>query len=245
MAWTGRRSGRCPSATAAWTSLPERSRAHPFPRRRVRPGVCGSRRPAARPDGVVVVGPAALRLLVGQAWRAVAAPRGLALAAVGTAFVALAPAYPIVLAVTFAAGIGIAAYHPEGAKFAAYASSGRRASGMSLFNVGGNFGYALGPILVTPLVLWLGLAGGALAAIPALVVSVALVRALPRLARLRPSREVGRAASGETHVGAMAVLSGSSPSGASPGSPFLPSCLSGWCRRVAAREPGTASSHSC
>ena len=79
---------------------------------------------------------------------------------------------------------------------------------MSLFNVGGNFGYALGPILVTPLVLWLGLAGGALAAIPALVVSFALVRALPRLARLRPSREVGRAASGETHVGAMAVLSG-------------------------------------
>ena len=135
-------------------------------------------------------------------------PGGLALAAVGTALVALAPAYPIVLAVTFAAGIGISAYHPEGAKFAAYASSGRRASGMSLFNVGGNFGYALGPIIVTPLVLWLGLAGGALAAIPALVVSFALVRALPRLARLRPRREVGRAPSGETRVGAMAVLSG-------------------------------------
>ena len=135
-------------------------------------------------------------------------PGGLALAAVGTALVALSPVYARALAFTFAAGIGIAAYHPEGAKFAAYASTAKRASGMSLFNVGGNLGYALGPIVVTPLVLWLGLRGGALAAIPALVVSVALVRALPGLARLRLA--AGRAAGslGETRAGAMAILSG-------------------------------------
>jgi FSR family fosmidomycin resistance protein-like MFS transporter len=135
-------------------------------------------------------------------------PGGLALAAVGTALVTVAPAYPLVVALTFAAGIGVAAYHPEGAKFAAYASTARRASGMSLFNVGGNFGYALGPIVVTPLVLWLGLAGGALVAVPGLLVSVALVRALPSLARLRPSRDGAHAATGETNTGAMAILSG-------------------------------------
>jgi FSR family fosmidomycin resistance protein-like MFS transporter len=135
-------------------------------------------------------------------------PGGLALAAVGTALVALSPVYATALVFTFAAGIGIAAYHPEGAKFAAYASTARRASGMSLFNVGGNMGYALGPILVTPLVLWLGLRGGALAAVPALVVSVALVRALPRLARLRPSGGRQAAPSGSTRAGAMTVLAG-------------------------------------
>ncbi len=135
-------------------------------------------------------------------------PSGLALAAVGTALVALSPVYATALVFTFAAGIGIAAYHPEGAKFAAYASTARRASGMSLFNVGGNMGYALGPILVTPLVLWLGLRGGALAAVPALVVSVALARALPRLAGLRPSGGSQAAPSGETRAGAMTVLAG-------------------------------------
>jgi FSR family fosmidomycin resistance protein-like MFS transporter len=135
-------------------------------------------------------------------------PGGLALAAVGTALVAIAPAYPIVVAVTFAAGIGIAAYHPEGAKFAAYASSSRRASGMSLFNVGGNFGYALGPIVITPLVLWLGLAGGVLAAIPALLVSLALVRALPALAGLRPPTTKTRVMAGQSHTRAMAILAG-------------------------------------
>jgi FSR family fosmidomycin resistance protein-like MFS transporter len=135
-------------------------------------------------------------------------PGGLALAALGTALVTVAPAYPVAVALTFAAGIGIAAYHPEGAKFAAYASTARRASGMSLFNVGGNLGYALGPIVVTPLVLWLGLRGGALVAIPALLVSVALARALPGLSRLRPSREEGSATAGETRAGAMAILAG-------------------------------------
>lgn len=135
-------------------------------------------------------------------------PGGLALAAVGTALVALSPVYATALAFTFAAGIGIAAYHPEGAKFAAYASTSRRASGMSLFNVGGNLGYALGPIVVTPLVLWLGLRGGALAAIPALVVSIALVRALPGLARLRTAEGRVAGAAGETRAGAMAILSG-------------------------------------
>ena len=84
-------------------------------------------------------------------------PAGVLVAGSGIAFAGLAPAYPLVLVAVFVAGIGIAAYHPEGAKFASFASGSRRASGMSYFNIGGNSGYALGPILITPLVVWLGL----------------------------------------------------------------------------------------
>jgi FSR family fosmidomycin resistance protein-like MFS transporter len=135
-------------------------------------------------------------------------PGGLALAAIGTGLVAVAPSFPAAVALALAAGIGIAAYHPEGAKFAAYASGLRRASGMSLFNVGGNVGYALGPIVVTPLVLWLGLRGAVFAAIPALLVAIRLSRALPRLATLRPVAGRSRAAAGETRVGAMLILVG-------------------------------------
>jgi FSR family fosmidomycin resistance protein-like MFS transporter len=135
-------------------------------------------------------------------------PGGLALAAVGTALVAVAPVFAAAVVLAFAAGVGVAAYHPEGAKFAAYASSERRASGMSLFNVGGNLGYALGPILVTPLVLLLGLAGGVLVAIPALIIVVVLVRELPRLATLRPARESVRRAAGDARAGAMTILAG-------------------------------------
>lgn len=135
-------------------------------------------------------------------------PGGLALAALGTALVTLAPSYWVAVVVTTVAGIGVAAYHPEGAKFAAYASSRRRASGMSLFNVGGNLGYALAPIIVTALVLSLGLTGGALIAVPGLLIAIVLARALPQLASLRPARGIMREASGETRVGAMIVLVG-------------------------------------
>ena len=56
-------------------------------------------------------------------------------------------------------GLGVAAFHPEGARYANYASGTRRGTGMSLFSVGGNTGFALGPILITPAVLMFGLYG--------------------------------------------------------------------------------------
>jgi FSR family fosmidomycin resistance protein-like MFS transporter len=121
-------------------------------------------------------------------------PAGVALAALGIGLAAVAPSYPLLIALVFLSGVGIAAFHPEGAKFATFASGRKRASGMSLFNIGGNTGYALGPIVVTPLVLWLGLGpGGLVAAVPVLVVAFAAFRALPYLAGLQPER-TGRGA---------------------------------------------------
>jgi FSR family fosmidomycin resistance protein-like MFS transporter len=133
-------------------------------------------------------------------------PGGVAVAGIATGLAASAPTYPLVAALVFAAGIGIAAYHPEGAKFASYASGRKRASGMSYFNIGGNTGYALGPIVVTPLVLWLGLGGGTLAMIPVLVVAAVLVRALPALRRIAPVAAARRAAQGDDDVRAMSLL---------------------------------------
>ena len=135
-------------------------------------------------------------------------PAGVALAGAGTGLAAVAPSYALVVALVFLAGVGIAAYHPEGAKFAAYASGRRRASGMSLFNIGGNTGYALGPIVVTPLVLWLGLAGGLLAMFPVLVAAVALVRVLPYLRRLHPDESGRGTPAGCDDVPAMWILGG-------------------------------------
>ena len=73
-------------------------------------------------------------------------PGGTLLAAVGVGGAAIAPVYPLVLLLVLAGGLGVAAFHPEGAKFAAYASGHRKASGMSYFNSGGNVGYALGAV---------------------------------------------------------------------------------------------------
>ena len=133
-------------------------------------------------------------------------PGGVALAGVGTGLAAAAPSYALVLLLVFVAGIGIAAYHPEGAKFAAYASGRKRASGMSYFNIGGNTGYALGPIVVTPLVIWLGLDGGLVAMLPVLVVAGILFRVLPSLGRVAPEHSSRRASHGDDDLRAMSLL---------------------------------------
>ena len=133
-------------------------------------------------------------------------PAGVAIAGLGTGLAAVAPRYGLVVALVFVAGIGVAAYHPEGTKFASYASGRKRASGMSYFNIGGNTGYALGPIVVTPLVLWLGLEGGLLAMIPVLVFATVLLRALPTLRRIAPAAAARRAVQGEDDLRAMSLL---------------------------------------
>jgi MFS transporter, FSR family, fosmidomycin resistance protein len=134
-------------------------------------------------------------------------PAGVFLAGGGIALTGVAPSYGLALVTVFLAGIGIAAYHPEGAKFAAFASGRRRASGMSLFNVGGNTGYALGPIVVTPVVVWLGLSGTLLAALPVLLVGAAVLLVLPYLRSLQPDGG-SRMITGEDRPRAMAVLIG-------------------------------------
>ena len=70
-------------------------------------------------------------------------PAGVALAGSGIALGAAAPSYALVVLCVLVSGIGVAAFHPEGSKFAAYTSGGKRASGMSYFSIGGNVGYAL------------------------------------------------------------------------------------------------------
>src|SRR5215216_7119730 len=108
-------------------------------------------------------------------------PTGVAVAGVGIALAADAPSYWLVLALVTVSGVGIAAFHPEGSKFAAYVSGTKRASGMSAFSIGGNVGFALGPIVATPIVLWLGLGGGLLLALPCLAVAAMLLAITPFL----------------------------------------------------------------
>ena len=87
-----------------------------------------------------------------------------------------APAYWLVVVLVIVSGLGTAAYHPEGSKFAAYTSGRKRASGMSLFAVGGNVGYGLGALVVTPIIVALGLRGGWFLVVPGAVVAAAAAR---------------------------------------------------------------------
>lgn len=133
-------------------------------------------------------------------------PGGTMLAAVGVGGAAISPVYPLVLLLVLAGGLGVAAFHPEGAKFAAYASGRKRASGMSYFNSGGNAGYALGAFATGQLVVWLGLVGGLVAMVPVLLASLGLARVVPHLSGLKPETGVTAYHRGDDRRRAMALL---------------------------------------
>src|SRR2546423_1190038 len=89
-------------------------------------------------------------------------PVGVAVAGLGIAFAADAPSYWLVLLLVVVSGVGVAAYHPEGSKFAAYSSGARPASGMSAFSIGGNHRHPPRPVAPTPPLPPLGLRRGLL-----------------------------------------------------------------------------------
>lgn len=118
-------------------------------------------------------------------------PAGVATSGVFMGLASIAPTYALVFLCVLVSGVGVAAYHPEGSKFASYVSGSRRASGMSLFSIGGNLGFALGPLVAAAAVGLLGLHGGLLVMVPGLAVAVVLASSLRYLARFAPTPTAG------------------------------------------------------
>lgn len=113
-------------------------------------------------------------------------PVGMATAGVGVGLSGLEDSYAWTWTMIAVSGLGVAAYHPEASR-AARAAAGGSAAGMSWFAVGGNVGFALGPLLVTPILAAAGLAATPLLAIPALI-GAAAVAVIQRHADDRSAR---------------------------------------------------------
>ncbi|MCL6595979.1 MAG: MFS transporter [Firmicutes bacterium] len=117
-------------------------------------------------------------------------PLGPALAAAGLFALGRMPTAGLLYAAVAVLGLGSASFHPEGSRAAHTAAGERKGYAQAMFQVGGNLGFACGPLLV-PLLLartglhgtaWMLLPGGAMA-----VLGIALQR------RLRQSRAAAEA----------------------------------------------------
>jgi FSR family fosmidomycin resistance protein-like MFS transporter len=78
---------------------------------------------------------------------------GMGITTLGLILLSLAPAYGWVLAAVALVGMGSAIFHPESSRVARMASGGRHGFAQSLFQVGGNAGSSLGPLLAAFIVL--------------------------------------------------------------------------------------------
>ncbi len=115
-------------------------------------------------------------------------PAALGLAALGTAGYALAPSYGVFLVLVAVSGIGVAAFHPIGASGAFFAAGANRASGMSVFSVGGNIGFAFGPLLAALATHFYGMRGMLFFLVPGAVAAWVLGRFARSSQAPRPQR---------------------------------------------------------
>ena len=124
---------------------------------------------------------------------------GCLLAGLGLALAGLAPSYPVLLLAIVVSGLGVAMFHPEAARTANRVSGQRRATAMSIFSVGGNAGFACGPLAASLAAALLNRGGSLLFLLPALMVTGVL-----RLANWQPAAHAAAPHAGST-VGARAA----------------------------------------
>jgi MFS transporter, FSR family, fosmidomycin resistance protein len=97
---------------------------------------------------------------------------GVAIAGAGLALSGLAGGYAGVLACIVGSGLGIAAFHPEAARVANRISADRKATGLAWFMLGGNAGFAVGPLLAALFIPLLDARATLVFLVPGLVVAV-------------------------------------------------------------------------
>ena len=117
-------------------------------------------------------------------------PIGMTFTMVGIMSLAFATSFELVLVSVFLTGLGSSIFHPEASRLAHMASGGKHGLAQSIFQVGGNFGGSMGPLLAAFLITPYGQQSMAWLSIVA-IVSIAVMLFISRwykenLYRLKP-----------------------------------------------------------
>jgi FSR family fosmidomycin resistance protein-like MFS transporter len=138
---------------------------------------------------------------------------GMCFTLLGILLLAVVPTFSMLLMTAAVIGIGSATFHPESSRIARLASGGQHGLAQSIFQVGGNTGSAIGPLLAAFIVLpqgRIGVAWFSLAAAAAIFILVGVGRwrssHLSRSTALPKQASHGPALPRKTVMGALAVL---------------------------------------
>ena len=126
-------------------------------------------------------------------------PAGMAFTLVGLVLLAFANSYLLILLSVAVVGIGSAVFHPEASRVARAASGGRHGFAQSLFQVGGNFGQSLGPLLAAFIVVPFGQHSVLIFTALALAAVIILTGVSRWYAAVRAERRKAATATGPAH----------------------------------------------
>ena len=104
------------------------------------------------------------------------AAMGPAVAGVFICSLGIAPGFITLLFLVVLGGVGIAAFHPQGAAVTAEVGVQRRGYQMAVFITGGMIGYSMGPIYITSVITLAGLNNSYWAALPGVLMSAYLLK---------------------------------------------------------------------
>jgi FSR family fosmidomycin resistance protein-like MFS transporter len=110
-------------------------------------------------------------------------PGSVALTAIAVSAMPAATSLPALLACVVAGGIGSAVMHPEAGRYSALLGGSRRASAISIFQIGGQIGYGIGPLVAAALLAHAGGATVLAMSLPGVVAALAVAVVLPSFAR--------------------------------------------------------------
>src|SRR5580698_4363523 len=142
-------------------------------------------------------------------------PLGMTTSLIGLILLAFAPTFGLLLIAASLFGIGSAIFHPESSRVSRMASGGKHGFAQSFFQVGGNTGSAIGPLLAAFLVLPHGQPGILWFTIPAMIGIFVLTKvglwskhhlALTSLKKRNPLSESHQTLSKKTVFSAIAIL---------------------------------------
>lgn len=141
-------------------------------------------------------------------------PLAVSLTVIGVSCAGLAGGLGALAALIVLGGLGSGMMHPEAGKYAAMLSGARRSGGISIFQIGGSAGYALGPLIAATLIQAHGTPGLVWMLIPGAGAVLLLLAAMPRVDRT--ARRLHSAAScgiavrgaGADRLGVMLLVAG-------------------------------------
>jgi FSR family fosmidomycin resistance protein-like MFS transporter len=135
---------------------------------------------------------------------------GILLAGGGMAATGILTDYTAIFIAVMISGIGIAAFHPEAARYANKVAGQKKGTGVSIFSFGGNAGFALGPIVTVWLIVTFGIKGLTALFIPVILIAPVLLVAMNRYHRseeaARATGSLPREATGTDRWGAFSLL---------------------------------------
>jgi FSR family fosmidomycin resistance protein-like MFS transporter len=135
-------------------------------------------------------------------------PASVALTVVAISLAGTTASLPILAACIVAGGLGSAIMHPEAGRYTAMLGGARRASAISIFQIGGQVGYGLGPAVVGLLLGAYGPRGSLLLLIPGAVAVAAILvcmRAIDGTARSLHAQRVPAARTGDAAIDRIGV----------------------------------------